>query len=64
MELSPRQTEVLQLMADGDCNKEIANKLWLTVDTVKHHQTEARWNLLARTNAEAVAKALREGFIK
>lgn len=61
--ITPRQTEVLQLLANGKGNKEIAEHLWLTVDTVKHHQKEARYNLLANTNAQAVAIAVRKGLI-
>jgi DNA-binding NarL/FixJ family response regulator len=56
--LTPRETEVLALVADGLSNKEIARRLEISLHTVKFHVESLLRKLGARSRAEAVAKAI------
>ncbi|MGN6182954.1 MAG: response regulator transcription factor [Thermoanaerobaculia bacterium] len=58
--LSPREREVLRLIADGKSNKEIANDLGVTERTAKFHVTA----ILEKLNAENRAGAVRIGVEK
>jgi DNA-binding NarL/FixJ family response regulator len=61
--LSTRELEVLGMLAQGRRNKEIAEELFISPSTVNYHLT-AIFNKLTVTNrTEAVAVALRRGFI-
>ena len=62
-ELTERQVEVLQLMARGYPNKEIAEELFITERTVKYHTREILQKLHLRNRAQAVAYAMSEGLI-
>jgi DNA-binding CsgD family transcriptional regulator len=57
--LSPRQTEVLRMVAEGKTNREIADDLVLSVRTVERHLGEAYAKLGARNRTEAIAKSRR-----
>lgn len=61
--LSPRELEILVLMADGMQNTGIAHQLGVSTETVKAHVSNvlAKFGVDGRT--EAVAKALRSGLI-
>jgi LuxR family maltose regulon positive regulatory protein len=61
--LTPRELEVLRLIAAGDSNREIAAKLVITVSAVKKHSANiyARLNVNSRT--QAVARARRLGLL-
>ncbi len=59
--LSPREVEVLQMVAEGYSNKEIASHFGLTEHTVKNHLTGIMRKLGARDRAHAVVLALRQG---
>jgi DNA-binding CsgD family transcriptional regulator len=59
--LSPREVEVLQMVAEGYSNKEIACHFGLTEHTVKNHLTGIMRKLGARDRAHAVVLALRQG---
>jgi DNA-binding NarL/FixJ family response regulator len=61
--LSPREREVLALMADGAPNKVIARELGISVRTAKFHVAAVLAKLGARNRAEAVSLALREGLV-
>jgi LuxR family maltose regulon positive regulatory protein len=55
--LSERELEVLQLIAEGLTNQEIAGKLFLSLNTVKVHTRNIYGKLGAHHRAEAVARA-------
>lgn len=61
--LTARETEVLNMMAEGLGNKEIASRLHLSEHTVKFHVSSVLSKLGAETRTEAVTRALREGLI-
>lgn len=61
--LSPREVEVLRGVAAGLTNKAIALKLGISEHTVKFHLGGAMTKLGASSRAEAVATALRQGWL-
>lgn len=63
-ELSPRESEVLKLVARGDSNKGIAAGLFISETTVKAHLRSILEKLHVRNRAEAVAKATARGLLK
>ena len=62
--LSPREHEVLQLMARGLQNKEIAAELVISERTVKFHVSSILGKLGAGNRTEAVTMALQQGIIE
>jgi two-component system, NarL family, response regulator LiaR len=58
--LSPREVEILKLMADGYRNDEIAAKLVITSQTVKNHVRSIFMKLHVNTRVEAVLYALNQ----
>ena len=62
--LSPRELEVIELMAKGNSNKEIAAELIIGESTVKTHIIHIFNKLDVRDRTEAVADAARKGIIK
>lgn len=62
-DLSPRELEVLELLATGAANKAIAQQLFLSVNTVRNHVQQILQKLDAHSKLEAVATAVREGII-
>ncbi len=63
-ELTPRQTEVLQLVAQGLPYKEVANALGLSEHTVKYHMGEILQRLHLKNREQVVAYAVRAGLVK
>jgi DNA-binding NarL/FixJ family response regulator len=61
--VSPRELEVLSLMAAGKRNKEIAGELSIAEDTVKMHVRNILSKLHVNDRTEAVTVALRRGII-
>ena len=61
--MSPRETEVLELLARGKTNKEIAALLSITERTVKFHVSAIFEKLGVTNRTEAVTKAAREGLV-
>jgi DNA-binding NarL/FixJ family response regulator len=61
--ISPRELEVLSLMAAGKRNKEIGNELSIAEDTVKMHVRNILAKLQVNDRTEAVTIALRRGII-
>lgn len=62
-ELSPRQRDVLQLMAQGSTNRQIAAQLDLSPDTVKHHASSVYRKLDAGNRAGALHAAQQIGLV-
>lgn len=62
-ELSVREKEVLNLLAEGNNYQEIADELYISVDTVRHHIRNIYKKLHVHSQSEAVAKAIRKGII-
>jgi DNA-binding NarL/FixJ family response regulator len=62
--LTPRETDILTLMARGMRNKEIANELYITERTVKFHANAIYRKLDVSSRTEAVSKALRHGLVE
>jgi DNA-binding NarL/FixJ family response regulator len=62
-QLTPRERDILRLLADGLSKKEIAKDLKISVNTVSTHMQRVYDKLHVGTNTGAVAKALRKGII-
>jgi DNA-binding NarL/FixJ family response regulator len=62
--LTPRETEVLTLLADGLANKEIAHRLSISEHTIKFHIRSILGKLGASSRTEAVSLGLRSGLIE
>ena len=62
--LTPRQREVLQLLAEGRSAKEIASGLGISVRTVEFHKYQMMETLGVHTNAELVHFALKQGLVE
>jgi DNA-binding CsgD family transcriptional regulator len=61
--LTPREHDVLALVADGLPNREIARQLGISEHTVKFHLASVFGKLGASSRTEAVQRALRMGLI-
>ncbi|MGB8881906.1 MAG: response regulator transcription factor, partial [Solirubrobacteraceae bacterium] len=61
--LTEREREVLDLIASGSTNREIAERLYLSPHTVKEHTSVLYRKLRARNRAEAVQRAQRIGLL-
>ena len=61
--LSPREREIMDLLAQGLTGEQVAERLVLSAETVKTHIRNAMTKLEASTRVHAVAIALREGYI-
>jgi DNA-binding NarL/FixJ family response regulator len=63
-ELSPREQEVVKLVAEAHTNKEIAELLHLSEKTVENHRANAMRKLGMRDRVELVRYAIRRGLIE
>jgi DNA-binding NarL/FixJ family response regulator len=61
--LTAREREILELLADGNSNSDVAAKLFISQETVKSHVRHILTKLEADTRTHAVAIALREAII-
>jgi two-component system, NarL family, response regulator YdfI len=61
--LTPREREVLEMLASGLVNKEIAAKLAISEHTVKFHVASILGKLGASTRTEAVSLGIRRGLV-
>lgn len=61
--LSEREKEVLNKLSEGDNYQQIADSLFISVDTVRHHIRNIYKKLHVHSQSEAVAKAIRKGLI-
>ncbi|HZJ04925.1 MAG TPA: response regulator transcription factor, partial [Nocardioidaceae bacterium] len=62
-DLTERELEVLNLLANGTTNKVIAAELFLSVNTIRNHVQSILTKLDAHSKLEAVATAVRQGVI-
>lgn len=62
--LSQRELEVLEQVAAGATNKEIADTLYVSENTVKHHLKNILAKLQMQNRAQAAAWAVKEGLIQ
>jgi len=62
--LTPREVEILDCVAQGNSNKEIARILSISDQTVKNHITSILRKLAVNDRTQAVIYALRHGWIK
>ena len=62
-DLTPREAEVLRLMAEGAGTAEIADRLFISVATVRTHTQNILKKLDAHSQAQAVSLALRNRII-
>ena len=62
--ISPREIEVLELIAEGSSPPEVAKQLYISVKTVKNHLSSIYEKLDARDRTQAVLKAVRMGIIR
>jgi len=61
--LTAREREILQLLADGYSNMDVATRLFISQETVKSHVRHILAKLEAETRTQAVAIALRDAMI-
>ena len=61
--LTPRESEVLQMLASGFANKEIATRLKISEHTVKFHVASILGKLGAASRTEAVSLGIRRGLV-
>jgi two-component system, NarL family, response regulator NreC len=62
--LTPRQLDVLRLIADGKRMKEIANELNISVRTVETHKQDLLQTLGLETTADLIKFAVRQGLVE
>jgi DNA-binding NarL/FixJ family response regulator len=62
--LTPREAEVLQLIAEGKANKETAVELGISIKTVEKHRTNLMRKLNIHDTATLTRYAIREGIIE
>src|SRR5437899_1001091 len=63
-DLTPREVEVLSLLSEGVSNQQMAEKLVLSMHTVRNHVQNVITKLGAHSKLEAVATAVREGILR
>ena len=61
--ISPREYEVLQLMAAGLSNQEIADRLFISLNTVKTHISNLYLKLGVQRRTQAIQKAKEKGLM-
>jgi len=64
VKLTPRELEILRLVAEGLTNKEIAARLHVEQQTVKNHMSSILRKLSVNDRTQAVVYAMRQGWIK
>jgi DNA-binding NarL/FixJ family response regulator len=63
LRLSAREREILQLIAEGRANKEIASVLKISVKTVEFHRENIKRKLGLRSTAELTRHAIEQGLV-
>lgn len=64
MMLTPRELEILELIAEGMCNREISEKLFLSLHTIKNHIHKILHKLQVQRRADAVKYAYEKQWLK
>lgn len=64
LQLTPREREIVQLVAEGKSNKEVADSLNISVKTVETHRANIMSKLDLRAVADLVRYAIRNGIIQ
>ena len=62
--LTGRESEILRLIASGLTNKQIANKLFISIKTVDTHRTNIMQKLDVHTTADLVRYAIKTGLLE
>ncbi|GGN39662.1 DNA-binding NarL/FixJ family response regulator [Actinoplanes campanulatus] len=62
--LSPQQAQILYLIAEGHCNKEIAAACNTSLFTVHEQTKRLYWRLGAKNRTHAVTRAFRVGLLR
>ena len=63
VELTPRELDVLELLAEGKSNAAIAQSLFVSVHTVRNHVANLSAKLGAHSKLEALSIAVRRGLL-
>ena len=61
--LTKRENQILELLVDGLSNQAIADKLFISVETVRNHIRHIYEKLQVHSKSQAVVKAIREGLV-
>ncbi len=64
LQLTPREREVVQLLAEGQSNKEVANALNISVKTAETHRARIMGKLNLRSVSDLVRYAVRNGIVQ
>lgn len=62
--LTKRETEIVRLVADGFKNREVAERLGISVKTVETHRANIMNKLALRNLAELIRYAIQKGLVK
>jgi DNA-binding NarL/FixJ family response regulator len=62
-DLSPREIEVLTMLAAGAANHEIAERLYISSSTVRHHISSILDKLQVDNRVQAAVRAVRDGLV-
>jgi DNA-binding CsgD family transcriptional regulator len=62
--LTPREEEILILLAEGQSNRSVADRFGISVRTVESHRARLMLKLKCQSVVEMIKFALRNGFIK
>jgi DNA-binding NarL/FixJ family response regulator len=60
--LSPREIEIIKMIAEGKSSKEIAEILFLSFRTIQNHRTKIMKKLNLKKNTDLVRYAIRKGY--
>ena len=61
--LSPREIEIIKMIAEGKSSKEIAEILFLSFRTIQNHRTKIMKKLNLKKNTDLVRYAIRKGYM-
>tara|TARA_A100000171_G_scaffold25103_1_gene23438 strand:- start:1580 stop:1795 length:216 start_codon:yes stop_codon:yes gene_type:complete len=64
LDFTAREFEIINLLAEGNSAKEIADELFVSIDTVKTHRKNILRKSEARNTTELVVRCIRTGIIQ